>query len=195
MNNILKTVKHWLGWILRPGLAYRRIRERKWVGAKKEIRTDLPLENLPLVVAVLAKTPEQLQEVLGIYQRCPSELVKAPRSMAKLKEHIAKSREFYLIKNEAGENVAAIGYNRGKDMMGYLAVEYRYRRGGIGLAASLAIQELKRSQGLRRINGQILRKNTQYLSTTLSLGWQIDEENSTEEYYTIYLDFPPEEEG
>ncbi len=193
MKKFLKTIKHWLGWILRPRLAYMRIREMRWVKTAGPVRDDLPLDNLPKLELVLAETEDQLKKVVGIYKRCPSSLNIPPRSMAKLREHIAMNKEFYLVRNEQGENVAAIGWIVDQDMAAYLASEYKFRRGGIGLATKIALLDLKRSQGVKRAYGQILRKNTRYLSTNLSLGYKIDEELSTEEYYVIYLDLNPPE--
>lgn len=191
MKNILRTIKHWLGWILRPRHSYLRIREMRWVKADGPVRKDLPLDNLPKLDLVLAETEAQMKDVVGIYKRCPSSLNIPPRSLAKLKEHIAMNKEFYLVSNEQGDNVAAIGWVVDKSIMAYLAVEYKFRRGGIGLATNIAMLDLKRRQGVKQVFGQILRKNTQYLSTCLSMGFKIDEELSTEDYHAIYMDLNP----
>lgn len=191
MKKFLKTIKHWLGWILRPVLAFRRIREMRWIRTAGPVRNDLPLDHLPKLELVLAETEAQLKKVVGIYKRCPSSLNIPPRSMSKLREFIADNKEFYLVRNEEGVDVAAIGWIVDKDMAAYLAADYKFRRGGIGLATKIALLDLKRSQGVKRAYGQILRSNSRYLSTNLSLGYKIDEELSTEDYYVIYLDLNP----
>ena len=168
-----------------------RIKELRWIKTAGPIRDDLPLDNLPKVELVLAETEDQLKEVVGIYKRCPSSLNIPPRSMAKLREHIAMNKEFYLVRNAQGENVAAVGWIVDQDMTAYVAAEYKFRRGGIGLALKIALLDLKRSQGVKRAYGQIYRKNTRFLSTNLSLGYKIDEELSTEDYYVIYKDLNP----
>ena len=194
-RNTLQTIKHVLGWILRPRLAYRRIREMRWIRTAPPLRDDLPLDHLPKLELVLAETEEQLRAVLGIYKRCPSSLVIAPRSWAKLQEHLADNKEFYLARNEQGDYIAAIGWLLDKDMAAYLASDYKYRRGGIGLATKIALLDIKRKQGVKRAYGQILRKNTRYLSTNLTLGYKIDEAQSTEDYYVIYKDLNPDGES
>lgn len=193
MKKILRTIKHWLGWILRPRHSFRRIREMRWINAEKPVRSDLPLDNLPQLDLILAETEDQMEEVVGIYKRCPSSLNIPPRSLAKLKEHIALNKEFYLVRNQQGDYVAAIGWVVDKSIMAYMAVEYQFRRGGIGLATNIAMMDLKRRQGVERVYGQVLRKNTQYLSTCLSMGFKIDEEKSKDDYHAIYMDLNPPE--
>jgi len=66
LRKILMTIKHWLGWILRPRHSYMRLREMRWIKTAGPIRDDLPLDNLPKLELVLAETEDQLKEVVGI---------------------------------------------------------------------------------------------------------------------------------
>lgn len=182
---IPRTAKRWLGWVLRPRLSYRRIREMRRAKSAPPVRADLDLSRLPPVTVRQAVQPAELERVLQLYRRNPSALNIAPRTRKSLQEMIARDVEFYLVLDAAGDHVANLGYQAPRQMFSYLQVDFRHRGRGIGLAAKRASEEIIAARGVEVAYLQVFRENRRALSTFFSLGWEIDEDASTDKYYVL----------
>lgn len=184
-QTILKTVKRSLGWILRPGLACRRLREARHAKSAPPVRADLDLSALPRVTVRRAETPEELAQVVELYKRNPSQLCIAPRAMPEMVAMLARNIEFFLYFNEEGQHIGNCGFQVDRRIFGYHQIDFAHRGGGYGMAATLAAEELLAQRGCDILFLQVYRDNRRALTSSLSIGYEIDEAESTERYFTL----------
>jgi RimJ/RimL family protein N-acetyltransferase len=184
-NRIARTIKKWLGWILRPRLSYLRIREARRARDAPPVRENLDLSALPKVTVRLAHTPEELSLVVDLYKRNPSKLIIAPRTIADMEKMRARNVEFYRIFDANGEHVGNYGFQVDRRILGYFQIEYARRSGGLGMAAALAAEQLLALRGIDAVYSQIYRENRRALTTCLSIGYEIIEDETTEKYFTL----------
>ena len=181
----VRTAKRWLGWVLRPRLSYRRIREMRRAKSAPPVRDNIDLSKLPLVTVRQAVKAVDLERVLQLYRGNPSALNIAPRTHKSLQGMIAREVEFYLVLDAAGDHVGNLGYQAQRQMFSYLQVDFPHRGRGIALAAKLAAEKVIAARGVEVAYSQVFRENRRALSTNLSLGWEIDEDASTDKYYVL----------
>lgn len=184
-RKIPRKIKYWLGWILRPRLAYLRIREARRATKAPPVRDNLSLSALPRVTLRLAETPRDLALVVDLYKRNPSSMNIAPRSIKALESMLSQNTEFYRIFDEKEECVGNYAYQVDRRMLCCLQIEYVRRSRGLALAAMQAIEQLLAQRGINVVYSQVYCGNRRALSTHLSLGWEILEEESTDEYLTL----------
>jgi hypothetical protein len=180
-----RAIKHWLGWILRPRLAYLRIREAMHARNAPPVRNNLSLSALPIVTLRLAETPEDLSLVVNLYKRNPSSLTIAPLNTDAVEKMIACNTEFYRIFNIKGEHIGNIAFQVNRRMLSHLTIEYAHRCNGLGLATELAIKKLLVERGIDKIYAQVYRINRRALTHCLSFGYKMVEEQSTQEYFVL----------
>jgi len=180
-----RKIKHWLGWIIRPRLTFLRIREQRHARNAPPVRNNLNVSDLPIVVLRLAETPEDFSLVLDLYRRNPSGMTISPRTAQAMQRMLADNTEFYRIFDDKGVCVGNIAFQINRNMLGYLTIEYGRRGEGLALAARLAMYELLVKRGIQVVYSQIYRDNRRTLSGSLSLGWEIIEEQSTDRYFTL----------
>lgn len=184
----LRRARRLFFWMLRPGLVYRRLRELRHARSAPPVRRNLDLASLPVVQVRRASTSDEFEAVLRLYGRNPSTLDTAPRTRPKLEGMIARGVEFYRILDAEGEHVGNIGFHAPRRMFAYLLLDYPHRGRGLALAAKLAAERDVLGRGVDTVYSQILRDNRRALSTSLSLGWEVVEEESTPRYFALRKD-------
>jgi hypothetical protein len=182
---------HWanaerlISWIRDPRQIFLKLREIWLAGRACPVRSDIDLSRLPEVKLRRAKTVPDLAAVIRLYQVNPSRLNIAPRNQQALDKLLARNVIFFLILDNTGNHVGNLGYQAPRRMLSYLQIDYSRRGRGYGLAAELAVEQIIATQGVRSVYAQVFRRNNRALSTFLSLGWDIDNDRSTEEYFTL----------
>jgi hypothetical protein len=180
-----RTIKRWLGWILRPRHSYRRIRELRHARNAPAVRKDLDTSRLPKVSLRLAASPAEYRLAVDLYRRNPSVMNIAPRSMKEFEQLLARNVEFYLIFDEAGRHVGNYGYQVERSMLGYLQIDFPHRSGGLALAAGQEIERLLAQRGVPVVYGQVYKENRRAQSYLFSSGWELHDEESDKRYYTV----------
>jgi GNAT superfamily N-acetyltransferase len=98
---------------------------------------------------------------------------------------IARGVEFYRVLDVHGAHVGNMGYQARRQMFSYLQVDFPYRGRGIALAAKLVLEGQIADRGVEVAYAQVFRDNRRALTTLLSLGWEIDDDASTDSYYLL----------
>ena len=193
-RDLFITIRRILGWILRPRLSYLRLREIHHARTARPVRDDIALDNVPTVTLIPADNEDRLKEVVRVYTRHPSRLLIAPRKDAAIKELVAKGYEYYLVANESGLVVGAVGWHSCRAMVCHKVIDYRHRSRGYGIATSLALFSLLAKRGYRKCYSQVFKDNRRNISGLLSLGYKIDGEDPEGLYFLLSRDLIPPEE-
>jgi hypothetical protein len=179
------STKRLVALMIRPRTAVLRLRELWHASRSRQIRSDIDLSNLPGVTLQQAVTGTDLASVLDLYKRNPSRLIIAPCDRQALETLLSRKVVFYRILDKVGNHVGNLGYQCARRMFSYLQIDYRYRGGGYALAAQLEGERVVARQCVDCIYAQVFRENYRALSTYFSLGWKVDHEQSTQEYFTL----------
>jgi hypothetical protein len=171
-----------------------RLREIHHARRAGPVRDDITLENVPTVTLIPADTEDRLREVVRVYTRHPSRLLIAPHRYAAIIKLIAKGYEYYLVANDSGLVVGAVGWQSCRAMVCHKVIDYRHRSRGYGIATSLALFSLLAQKGYRKCYSQVFKDNRRNLSGLLSLGYKIDGEDPEGLYFMLSKDLIPPEE-
>lgn len=188
------TLKHTLGWILRPRLSYLRLREILHARSAGPVKADIALDNIPMVTLIPADNEDRLSEVVRVYARNPSRMTIAPRSDEAIKRAVAKGYEYYLVTDDSGKVIGAVGWQPSRAMVCQRVIDFKNRSSGYGLASSLALLTLMAKKGYRKTHGQVFKNNRRALSAALSIGYKVDGEDPEGLYYLISKDLTPQED-
>lgn len=98
---------------------------------------------------------------------------------------LARQVLFFLYFDAKGEHIGNSGFQVDRRIFGYHQIDYRHRGRGLGMATTLATEELLAQRGFDVIYLQVYRDNRRALTAYRSLGYEIDDVQSTVKYYTL----------
>jgi hypothetical protein len=191
-RNVFSRIGHFASLIFRPRYSLNRIKEILRERGRAEVKSSIPLDELPAVEIIPVRGDRDLeQRLLKVYYDNPSTLVSGPMDLDTLREKQSKNFEFFLVLDADGNDAGAIAFDNDRSMSCHLVTDFRHRSRGMGLSAMLEMEALKIREGIYTFWGQVYKDNPRMLSLVLSMGFVIVEEQSTPEYYTIRKDVPP----
>lgn len=185
-RQLLKRIKYWMEMIFLPHLAFLRLREKIRGRTAKGVRKNLPTDSLPKVTLIPVGDKKDLQAtLLRIYKKNSSPFVFAPKSRRALKRYMETGTEYYLVANSQGEIVGGRGFRPLENMFCHFVVDYKHRSSGYGLSTTLALEQLKAAEGFTEMRGKVFRDNRRMMSTYLSMGYEIEEEQNDPQFFSI----------
>jgi hypothetical protein len=190
-RNLFSRIGHFASLILRPRYSLNRLKEILRERGRTEVKSSIPLDELPPVEILPVRGDRDLEErLVKVYYDNPSTLVSGPMDLDTLREKQSKNFEFFLVLDRDGNDAGAIAFDNDRAMSCHLVTDFRYRSMGLGLSAMLELEAVKIKEGIYTFWGQVYKDNPRMLSLVLSMGFVIVEEKSTPEYYTIRKDIP-----
>lgn len=180
INSLWERVNAWRtthgrsAWYL-PIYLFRRHREKAFgrlpVRGRQSARRTTPDVRLVRVDSEHHKT-----ELIDLYWRNPSKHLIAPDSRPMLDDLVASGVTYYLVLNESGTTVGAMGYREPDHVSMHIVTDYPARRQGFGLAAQTALESAVRDRGVTEIRSYVFADNARMISRYEADGWvRVDE--------------------
>ncbi len=179
MNTLLRSV------IFHMRYRYFRLMEMLDKNRPNKVVNSDPVNNLPEVEVLPANEEKEIELLEKVYYKNPSGLMMVPWKSKILKERIASGVKFFLIYNKDDILVGATGFDQKRNMFVHSIINRTHRKRGYGKSMYLRIIDLMKEQGVDEVRAQAFKENARAINMLLSIGFEIEPDNSGSNYLTM----------